>query len=109
MLIVQPDDGLAPVARFVESAQVSLLIKQFSFTEKALIGALLARHDAGVDVRVMLKPKRHSGDRANDATYDVFRSAGVPVQWTNPEFHVTHEKSVQAARPRASGCDANPS
>ena len=55
-LIVQPDDGLAPVREFIESAQSSLLIKQFTFTEESLIEAVIGRKKAGVDVRVMLNP-----------------------------------------------------
>ena len=68
-LIVEPDDGLEPVREFIASAQSSLLIKQFTFTEPSMVAATIARHKAGVDVRVMLNAKRSGGDRANDETY----------------------------------------
>ncbi len=55
-LIVEPNDGLEPVREFIESAETSLLIKQFTFTEESLIGAVISRCRAGVDVRVMLNP-----------------------------------------------------
>jgi len=42
-LIVEPDDGLDPVREFINSAQKSLLIKQFTFTEPSLIAAVIAR------------------------------------------------------------------
>ncbi|AFM15576.1 hypothetical protein Mycch_0759 [Mycolicibacterium chubuense NBB4] len=100
-VIVEPDDGLAPVVGFIESAENSLLIKQFSFTEDTIIAAVLARHDAGVDVRVMLNPQRSGGDRANDETFERLRAAGVAVQWTSPDFHVTHEKSIVVDRSAA--------
>lgn len=93
-LIVEPDDGLRPVHDFIESAQTSLLVKQFTFTEPELIQAVLERHRSGVGVRVMLNPKRSGGDRANDETFEAFESAGVPVQWCSPKFYVTHEKSI---------------
>jgi cardiolipin synthase A/B len=93
-LIVEPDDGLRPVHDFIESAQKSLLVKQFTFTEPDLIQAVIERHKAGVDVRVMLNPARSGGDRANDETFEAFESAGVPVQWCSPKFYVTHEKSI---------------
>ena len=93
-LIVQPDDGLEPVREFIESAQSSLLIKQFTFTEESLIEAVIGRKNAGVDVRVMLNPARSGGDRANDETYEKFEAAGIAVQWSNPKFYVTHEKSI---------------
>jgi cardiolipin synthase A/B len=93
-LIVQPDDGVEPVREFIASAEKSLLIKQFTFTEETLIQAVIDRKNSGVDVRVMLNAKRSGGDRANDETYEQLRGAGVDVQWSSPKFYVTHEKSI---------------
>lgn len=93
-LIVQPDDGLGPVLDFIGSAQTSLLVKQFTFTDESLIDAVVARKQAGVDVRVMLNAARSGGDRANDETFERFSAAGISVQWANPKFYVTHEKSM---------------
>lgn len=93
-VIVQPDDGVQPVRDFIVSAQKSLLIKQFTFVEPSLIAAVIDRHRAGVAVRVMLNPARSGGDRANDETFEQLSAAGVSVQWTNPSFYVTHEKSI---------------
>lgn len=95
-LIVEPDDGLAPVLQFIESAETSLLIKQFTFTEERLIEAVIARRKAGADVRVMLNPQRSGGDRANDDTFEKLTDAGVNVAWSSPKFYVTHEKSIVA-------------
>lgn len=94
ILIIEPDDGLDPVRDFISSAQTTLLIKQFTFTEQSLIRAVIDRSNAGVDVRVMLNAARSGGDRANDETYEQFRTAGIAVQWANPKFYVTHEKSI---------------
>jgi phosphatidylserine/phosphatidylglycerophosphate/cardiolipin synthase-like enzyme len=93
-LIVEPDEGVAPVRELIDSAQTSLLIKQFTFTEPSLIQAVIARRSAGVDVRVMLNAARSGGDRANDGTYARFEAADIAVQWASPNFYVTHEKSV---------------
>jgi phosphatidylserine/phosphatidylglycerophosphate/cardiolipin synthase-like enzyme len=95
-LIVEPDDGLDPVLEFIGSAQTSLLVKQFTFTDDSLIEAVIERRRAGVVVRVMLNAARSGGDRANDETYERFQNAGIDVQWTNPKFYVTHEKSIVA-------------
>ena len=93
-VIVEPDDGLDPVLEFLASAEKSLLIKQFTFTEDSFIKAVIERKNAGVDVRVMLNPARSGGDRANDETFERFVNAGIAVQWSSPKFYVTHEKSV---------------
>jgi cardiolipin synthase len=93
-LIVEPDDGLEPVRELIQTAESSLLIKQFTFTEDSFIQTVIDRKNSGVDVRVMLNPARSGGDRANDDTFEKFKSAGINVQWSNPKFYVTHEKSI---------------
>ena len=93
-LIVEPDDGVGPVHDFISSAEKTLFIKQFTFSEPSLLQAVTDRKDAGVEVRVMLNPKRSGGDRANDETYEYFKKNGVSIQWANPKFYVTHEKSI---------------
>jgi cardiolipin synthase A/B len=95
-LIVEPDEGVEPVREFIQGAVRSLLIKQFTFTEESLMQAVIGRHKAGVDVRVMLNPKRSGGDRVNDDAYQYFKGAGVNIQWSSPKFYVTHEKSIVA-------------
>jgi len=85
---------MQPVREFIESAQSSLLIKQFNFTEESLIQSVIARINAGVDVRVMLNAKRSDGGRVNDETYERFAAAGINVKWSSPRFYVTHEKSI---------------
>jgi cardiolipin synthase len=101
VLIVEPDDGPDPVLDFISSAQTSLLVKQFNFTDQSLIDAVIARHVAGVNVRVMLNAARTDGERPNDETYRQFRAAGVDAQWANPTFYVTHEKSIVVDRKAA--------
>ena len=93
-LIVQPDDGVAPVVAFIRGAQRSLFIKQFTFSDSSLIDAVIDRKNQGVVVRVMLNAKRSGGDRANDATFETFQKAGIDIRWANPKFYVTHEKSI---------------
>jgi len=100
-LIVQPDEGATPVIEFIRSAKTSLILKQFTFTHPEILQALLDAHATGVAVRVMLNAKRSGGDRANDETFAALEKAGVPVRWSNPDFYVTHEKSMVADGSRA--------
>lgn len=93
-LIVQPDDGIAPVIDFIRLARQSLLIKQFTFTHPEIMKTVIDRKNAGVAVRVMLNSKRSGGDRANDETFAYFEKAGIAIKWASPKFYVTHEKSI---------------
>lgn len=93
-LIVEPDDGSGPVVELIDGAARSLRVKQFTLTDSAVLSALIHAHQRGIDVRIMLNPHRSSGDRANDESFKALRHAGVKVEWTNPAFAVTHEKSM---------------
>ncbi len=93
-LIIQPDDGVAPVVELLDGAQRSLRIKQFTLTDPDVQKAIERAHGRGVAVRVMLNPHRSSGDRANDETHAALKRAKVAIEWSNPTFAVTHEKSI---------------
>ncbi|HEY8516935.1 MAG TPA: phospholipase D-like domain-containing protein [Candidatus Binatia bacterium] len=93
-LIVQPDDRVERVLELLHGVQDSLEMKQFTLHEHSVIDAIIRAHQRGVQVRVMLNPHRTGGSRVNDETYEKLREHGVPVEWTNPQFVITHEKSM---------------
>lgn len=93
-LVVQPDHGIEPVLALIQSAKISLRIKQFTVTDPRLIRAIVEAFERKVDVRVLLNPTRPDLTRDNDETFANFQRLGIQVQWTNPAFIVTHEKSI---------------
>lgn len=93
-LIIQPDEGATPVVELIDGAKASLRVKQFTLSDTHVLSALVRAHKRGIAVRVMLNPHRSSGDRANDESFQALKDAGVKVEWTNPTFAVTHEKSM---------------
>ena len=93
-LILQPDDGVERVLKLVTGVARSLEIKQFTLHEHLIIDALVAAHQRGIQVRVMLNPHRTGGHRINDQSFEKLHAGGVAVEWTNPQFVITHEKSM---------------
>ncbi len=89
-----PEDGLGAVLNLIESARSSLRIKMFSYNDPDLVQAAVTAHERGVGVSVLLNPAKFNGLRLNDGTFETFRSHGIEVDWTNPAFTVTHEKSM---------------
>ena len=94
-LLVQPDDGVEAVLRLIGGARHALRLKQFTLTHHEIVDALVHAHKKGVEVRVMLNQHHASGHRVNDETHERLKGAGVKVAWANPEFDITHEKSLQ--------------
>ena len=93
-LVVLPDDSAGPMLDAINHASRSLRIKMFVFSDPAILQAVIAAHKRGVDVRVMLNPARRSGESENAESRKLLTSAGVNVLDSNPEFDLTHEKSM---------------
>jgi cardiolipin synthase len=93
-LIVLPDDTAQPILDALAGARRSLNIRMFLFTDPTLIEAVLAAHKRGVKVRVMLNPARRSGEEENKESRKMLATAGIDVRDSNPEFDLTHQKSM---------------
>ena len=93
-IIVLPDDTAKPILDAIHSAETSLRVKMFVFSHPELIQAVIDAHKRGVKVRVMLNPERRDGEKENGETRKTLTEAGVAVIDSNPEFDVTHEKSM---------------
>lgn len=93
-LIILPDDSARPILDAIEGAARSLHIKMFAFSDRTIMNAVVAAHRRGVKVRVMLNPARRSGEAQNAPARRRLTSAGIEVKDSNPEFELTHEKSM---------------
>ncbi len=93
-LIVLPDDTAKPILDAINNASKSLCIKMFVFSDPSLLQAVIAAHQRGVKVRIMLNPARRSGEVENEESRKQLTAAGVEVIDSNPAFDLTHEKSM---------------
>jgi phosphatidylserine/phosphatidylglycerophosphate/cardiolipin synthase-like enzyme len=93
-VIVMPDDTGKPIADAIDSAKKSLKVKMFIFSAPELIQALITAKNRGVEVKVMLNPARRSGEEENESTRKQLEAAGIAVKDSNPDFGLTHEKSM---------------
>ena len=93
-LIVLPDDSAKPILDAIGTASRLLQVKMFIFSDAALVHAVLAARRRGVKVRVMLNPTRRSGEADNEETREELSRGGIEVVDSNPDFELTHEKSM---------------
>ncbi len=93
-LIVLPDDTGKQIIDAIDNARETILIKMFLFSDESLINAVIGAKKRKVNVRVMLNPLRHSGEPENEVTRQKLQEAGIEVRDSNPQFTVTHEKSM---------------
>jgi cardiolipin synthase len=93
-IIVMPDDTAKPILDAINGATKSLRVKMFIFSDPSLLKAVIGAHRRGVEVKVMLNPSRRSGESENKESHKKLAAAGVKVIDSNPDFDVTHEKSM---------------
>ncbi|MGC1293396.1 MAG: phospholipase D-like domain-containing protein [Alloacidobacterium sp.] len=93
-LIVLPDDSARPILDAINQASKSLRIKMFLFSDAVILQAVIGAQKRGVSVRVMLNPARRGGESENGPARKMLTSAGVAVLDSNPQFDLTHEKSL---------------
>jgi len=93
-IIVLPDDTAKPILDAIAQAKKSIRVKMFIFSDPSLLEAVIAAQHRGVDVRIMLNPERRDGEKENADTRKKLTEGGVHVLDSNPDFDVTHEKSM---------------
>ena len=93
-LIVLPDDSAKPILDAIDGATKSLRVKMFIFSDPSLLKAVIAARHRGLKVRIMLNPARRSGESENRESRKKLEAGGVDVIDSNPEYDVTHEKSM---------------
>jgi phosphatidylserine/phosphatidylglycerophosphate/cardiolipin synthase-like enzyme len=93
-LIVLPDDSAQPILDAIDGASKTLRIKMFVFTDPSLLNAVIAAHRRGVEVRIMLNPKRRNGVSENEESRRQLEAAGIEVRDSSPFYDLTHEKSM---------------
>lgn len=93
-LIILPDDSAQPVLDAIHAASKSVRVKMFAFSHQPLLDAIVAAHQRGVLVKVMLNPERRDGETDNDGARDLLTEYGIDVTESNPSFGLTHEKSM---------------
>ncbi|MBV8527305.1 MAG: phosphatidylserine/phosphatidylglycerophosphate/cardiolipin synthase family protein [Candidatus Dormibacteraeota bacterium] len=88
-----PGAEIRPLAlQLIDGAMHSLRLELFVLTDTAIVHALEAARQRGVDVRLLLDPSQHS----SDPSYQSLVSSGVPVRWYRTRGELLHAKAIVA-------------
>ncbi len=93
-LIVQPDDGLAPLIRTVDKARRSIDILIFRFDRVDLARALAAAVDRGVVVRALIAHTNRGGEKRLRKLEQHLLDAGITVARTADDLLRYHGKMM---------------
>jgi phosphatidylserine/phosphatidylglycerophosphate/cardiolipin synthase-like enzyme len=94
-VIVEPSDRAGALLAAINAAKTSLHVTMYLLTDYRFTNALIARHQAGVEVKVVLNQNFPSGQSNGNAnSFTRLTNAGVSVVWASSTFTYTHEKCV---------------
>lgn len=91
-MLVEPDQGIAPVYRLIAAAQRSIDVTMYELADPVAEQSLEQAAARGVVVRVVLDKNREQA--ANQPAYDDLKRHGVQVAWASARFPATHQKSI---------------
>ena len=92
-MLVEPDDGIAPIYRLIESARTSVEMTMYELADPRAEQALAADGARGVRVQVILDGGSY--DRSlNEPALRYLAAHRVAVRWAPHEFDLTHEKAI---------------
>lgn len=101
-LIIEPDDGIAPVLNMITGASKSVDLVMYELDDVRIESALVADTHRGVAVRVILSAGYGGASSTTNTTaYKFLAAHGVPVRWSPEYFSLTHEKSLVVDSDRA--------
>lgn len=88
-LIVQPEAGRQALVERLRGARQRILVTMYRLSDREIVQELLRARDRGLLVRVLL-----DRNADNEGAFEQLREGGVEVSWGNPEYPVTHQKSL---------------
>jgi len=83
---------MTPIYNFMSSARESLDMTMYELSDPTAEHILIADHDKGVRVRVLLDHD-YTGGSVNRPAYSTLAAAGVPVAWAN-DSEIFHQKTI---------------
>jgi phosphatidylserine/phosphatidylglycerophosphate/cardiolipin synthase-like enzyme len=90
-LSVLPEAGEAPFVDVLHGATKSIRLMVYMLGKDGVFDALVERHAAKVDVKVILDGGAQKA--FNQPAFDALTAAGIAVKWSDPKFHYMHAKS----------------
>jgi phosphatidylserine/phosphatidylglycerophosphate/cardiolipin synthase-like enzyme len=93
-LVIEPSDDADALLAAVQGAKSSVHMTMYLLSDSRFVNALIAQHQAGHDVKVVLNQTFPTPGTDNSAVFNQLKSAGVSVAWAPSTFTLTHEKCV---------------
>lgn len=92
-LIIEPDDGRAPILSAIQQAKQSIELVDYGLTDETIINALIQAKKSGKNVDVLLECAPYKNENENIVAINQLHTANIKIICGNPLFKFTHQKT----------------
>jgi len=92
-LIIQPDEGRAPILSAIQQAKENIKLIDYGITDQVIIDNLIQAKKIGKDINILLECAPYKNENENINAINQFRAANITVTCGNPKFKFTHQKT----------------
>lgn len=92
-LIIEPDDGRAPILSAIQHANSSVSLVMYGMTDERFISALINAKNQGKLVQILLEPNPYKAGDENSIAIKQLQAAHVDLHWPDKQFKLTHQKT----------------
>lgn len=93
-LIIEPNAGRNPILNELSKAKSSIELVMYGITDKSFIDAIVKAKKAGKEVKIILEPRPYQSEDENRYALRRFKEANIELVEPNPDFRLTHQKTL---------------
>lgn len=92
-LIVEPDNGRAPLIEAIHHAKKTVNLTLYGFTDTNFMQSLADAKNNGKTVRILLEPHPYRANDENTKAIQFLQHADIPIHWPSEQFKFLHQKT----------------
>lgn len=93
-LIIEPDQGTAPLIHAITHAKSSVDLVMYGLTDLQFVDALSEAKSHGKSVRVLLQEHPYLAYDENSKAINQFQTDKINLHWPSNKFKLTHQKTL---------------
>lgn len=93
VLFIEPDAGRGVLIDELQKASSSIQLVMYGLTDQAFINTLVYEKNKGKEIQILIEPKPYKNEQENNHAINFLKKANLSLQFANPLFRLTHQKT----------------
>lgn len=89
-----PHQGDQSIITAIESAQHTIQVTMYGFTDKKIAAALIKKQAQGTKIQLLIESEPYKASGENTKIIRQLKNAGILIHHNSPQFSLTHQKTI---------------